>query len=244
MVHIMFNMESMVAEWKGNSRNSFRIVAFGSSNTELFLHSEGRHNWVDWLNITLRQHIGRNVSVINQGVCGDTTDELLDRFDRDILPLSPQVVIITIGGNDTSRGFTFEHYYNNLKAICTKCLRNNFLPILQTYYCPFYEESPAGFKERFESFVAANRSLSKEMELPIIDQYSHFEPLYSNKRQLYKGMMRDMLHLNHYGNAVMGTIAARFFRLSDPDMPEDIRNEVMLYLDEIMKHYCTRGYNE
>ncbi|MDF2988579.1 MAG: hydrolase family protein [Eubacterium sp.] len=231
----MYNIASMVAAWKEDRRNSFRIVAFGSSNTELFLHSEGRHNWVDWLNITLRQHIGRNVSVINQGVCGDTTEELLDRFERDVLPLSPRIVLITIGGNDASRGFAFEHYYNNLKIICTKCLQNSFLPILQTYYCPFFEESPEGFKDSFESFVAANRALSKEMELPLIDQYSHFEPLYSNKRQLYRGMMRDMLHLNYYGNAVMGTIAARFFELPDPDLPEDIRKEVMLYLEEIMQ---------
>lgn len=233
----MTDLSKIIQKFNEMPEKSYRIVAFGSSNTELFWHSGGRHNWVDWLNINIRHNIGKNILIINQGICGETSEDLLRRFERDVLPLSPEIVIVTIGGNDAARGFTYDQYYSNIKEICTKLIEKKIQPVLQTYYCPLYEEFLEGYKEAFESFVEANRAVAEEMELPLIDQYSYFEPLYTNERKEYGKLMLDMLHVNHIGNMIMGIIASRYFGLPDPNIPEDINTEVQTMFEKILYYY-------
>lgn len=75
----------IIQQWKEQPDKSYRVIAFGSSNTELSWSNNGRHNWVDWLSINLRDSIGHHVSVVNQGIGGETSDHLLARIDRDVL---------------------------------------------------------------------------------------------------------------------------------------------------------------
>ena len=158
----MQDVAEMINRWKESQDESFRVVAFGSSNTELSWWSNGRHNWVDWLYINFRANIGRNVTVINQGIGGDTTQLLLNRIDRDVLSFGPSMVIVTIGGNDAAKGISLEQYKENLERICSIIQKNNALPVLQTYYCPIYEDGIEGFEKLFEGFVQANRDISKK----------------------------------------------------------------------------------
>ena len=46
---------------------------------------------------------GRNYTVVNAGVSGDTTSEALDRFDRTLVP-GTRILILAIGANDGLRG--------------------------------------------------------------------------------------------------------------------------------------------
>lgn len=46
---------------------------------------------------------GRNYTVVNAGVSGDTSSEALDRFDRALVP-GTKIVILAIGANDGLRG--------------------------------------------------------------------------------------------------------------------------------------------
>jgi lysophospholipase L1-like esterase len=57
--------------------------------------------------------------VINAGVPGDTTAEALRRLERDVLDLSPAVVLVTLGGNDLKNGVAVETAHRNLKRIVT-----------------------------------------------------------------------------------------------------------------------------
>jgi lysophospholipase L1-like esterase len=79
-----------------------RIVAVGSSNTAKGYHCDGQYNWVDWLDVGLSQWWGRKHITINAGVSGQTCRQCLDRFDRDVALFQPNVVIVTVGGNDAS----------------------------------------------------------------------------------------------------------------------------------------------
>jgi lysophospholipase L1-like esterase len=237
----MVDLSKMIQGWKNTTDTSIRIVAFGSSNTELFWHSAGRHNWVDWLNINIREHIGRHVLVINQGICGDTTEDLLNRLERDVLSLSPRIAIVTIGGNDSSRSFSYDYFYGNLKEICRCISDKGILPVLQTYYCPLYEDYPETFRPVFESFAAANRKLAAELDIPLVDNYSFFEPLYSADRTLYRRLMRDGLHVNYIGNYIMGTIASRAFGLPDPQVPEDTGDEIRYVFKKMTGNFIGPG---
>jgi lysophospholipase L1-like esterase len=221
----MADLKPLAEEWKSNPDKPVHLIAYGSSNTELSWHSLGRHNWVDWLNCSLRGYVGKQVSLINQGVCGDTTDSLLQRLKRDVLSFSPMMVLITIGGNDAGTGMAPEKFESNLRILCQQLLERNILPVIQSYYCPLYDEMPKEF-EVFPFLIEIDRKLASEFQVPLIDQYRYFEPMYRKIPEKYKTLFKDGLHLNPLGNAVMGIIAVRYFGLPDPVLPPDMEASI------------------
>ena len=55
--------------------------------------------------------------VINAGVPGDSTARALKRLQRDVLSRSPDMVLITLGGNDLKNGIAKDIAFKNLKRI-------------------------------------------------------------------------------------------------------------------------------
>ena len=55
--------------------------------------------------------------VINTGLPGDTTASALQRLERDVLSKDPDIVLITLGGNDFLNGVSKEVTFSNLKKI-------------------------------------------------------------------------------------------------------------------------------
>ena len=208
-------LKNLVSQWKDNPQKPIRVVAFGSSNTELHWHSLGHFNWFSWLSSAMREWIGRHITTINSGIGGETSKDLLKRIDRDVLSFNPDIVIITIGGNDTWKDLTIQEYQDFLTQTIEKIKDIKALPVLQTYYCLLYNQMDKVF-QRFPEIVEVNRKLSKEMEIPLIDQYKYFSPFYENNPKNYTKIMLDGLHVNPLGNAIMGIIACRSFLLPDP----------------------------
>jgi lysophospholipase L1-like esterase len=215
----------LLDQWKVQTDRAFRICTFGSSNTELSFANNGRHNWVDWFYINLRQEIGSHVTVTNLGIGGETTINLLDRIERDVKPHQPALVIVTIGGNDANHEMPVKEYTERLKKICSLILQYQAIPVLQTYYCPVYHLSNDNFQTLFEAYMQVNRELSQEFGIPLIDQYAFFEPFYRSEPDEYEKLMRDWLHVNYLGNLVMAQVISRAFGLSFIPIPDDIANE-------------------
>lgn len=211
----MLTLKEITREWRKQKEKGVRVIAFGSSNTELHWHSLGRHNWFTWLGCSIRQKIGRHVTPINQGISGETADDLLKRIERDVIAYSPNLVIVTIGGNDANMGIPVERYRENMNLIVEKIQKIGAVPVLQTYYCPLYEKMSEPF-QRFPEFVEVNRTLASEKEIPLIDQYKFFSAFYENDRENYSKLMLDGLHVNPIGNTIMGIIACRSFNVPDP----------------------------
>lgn len=214
-----------IQQWAKQTDQAFRVCAFGSSNTELSFVNNGRHNWVDWFQINLRNEIGKHVSVTNLGIGGETTVELLGRIERDVRPIQPSLVIVTIGGNDAVREMPVELYTERLRTICSLISEYQAIPVLQTYYCPMYHQGPPQFEERFQANMQANRDLSSELGLQLVDQYAFFEPLYRKYPEDYEKLMRDWLHVNHLGNLAMGQWISDCFGLPLLPVPEDMKAE-------------------
>ena len=123
-----------ITAWsKRNEGNSFRIkkparfCAIGDSIT----HGGGSisvppstaiYNWETYCKVPVK----------NLGKSGDTTDDILERFDRDVLPFKPEVLFIMAGVNDYRSGIFGWHSVMNLKAIKEKCLQNTIKPVFIT----------------------------------------------------------------------------------------------------------------
>ena len=233
----MQTLESLIDEWKQDRQKPIRVIAFGSSNTELHWHSLGHFNWFSWLSSAMREWIGRHITTINSGIGGETSKDLLKRINRDVLSFNPDLVIITIGGNDAWKGLTFQEYQSFLTQAVEKINEIKAIPVLQTYYCLLYNQMDKVF-QRFPQIVEVNRNLSNELKIPLIDQYKYFSPFYENDPNTYSDLMLDGLHVNPIGNAIMGIIASRLFYLPDPIFSDkSFWNKVKEYLLKMGKYF-------
>ena len=68
----------------------------------------------------------------NIGLSGDTTAHMIERFERDVLPFQPEVLIILGGLNDIRGGATAEEVIANLKILREKCEANGITPYIGT----------------------------------------------------------------------------------------------------------------
>ena len=72
------------------------------------------------------------VPIKNLGHSGDTTADMLARFDRDVLPFAPRVLIIMGGVNDYRSGVYGAQTVRNLAALGEKCRAHGITPIFLT----------------------------------------------------------------------------------------------------------------
>ena len=76
------------------------IVAIGSSSTQGVGASDQAHTYPALLAEDLRRRWPRlAVTVVNKGIGGETAEQMLARFPRDVLPYHPQLVIWQTGSN-------------------------------------------------------------------------------------------------------------------------------------------------
>ena len=118
---------------KRNRKEPIRICAFGSSNTQRF--DFGMH-WFDYLELGFKTTYGPSSAwTLNAGVCGDTTDGLRMRIESDVLSFHPDLVILTIGGNDSCRSKEIppERFLGNLLALHRRLTKAGSDVFFQTY---------------------------------------------------------------------------------------------------------------
>lgn len=185
-----------------------RILALGSSNTERAYHCEGRHNWFDWLDVGLRGHFGRKHICINAGVSGETTAQMLERFQRDVALFSPHLVFITGGGNDSNpeHSVTPGRFRDNLLELVRRTRDLDALPVLQTYYA-FDVERMQGEEEwaaRFPLFMQVTRDAAAEASTYLIDHLARWERLRRSDVGAFRSLMRDPKHVAPSGNLLIG----------------------------------------
>lgn len=196
-----------------DKRDTLRIVLFGASNTDRYM--AGTH-WGDVLHLGLRYTYFKPVWVINSGAVGNNTREALARFDRDVKSFSPDVVIITLGGNDcdtTPGKFVPEAEYRaNLREIARRVEECGALPVFQTYYKMDIAAMEPDRAKGFLKNMDIVREEAAKNNWPLIDQYKLFDQLDENTFR-YKYMLNAM-HVNEQGNILIGFEVLRHFGLN------------------------------
>ena len=88
------------------------LICFGDSLTEGVIGAA----YVD----ILREQLPAAVRVINAGINGDTTINLLRRLKRDVAPYRPDLVVILVGLNDLTTAYgrrSNRAYYRCIKRV-------------------------------------------------------------------------------------------------------------------------------
>ncbi len=73
-----------------------------------------------------------DLPILNLGFSGNTVESMLARFDADVIPFKPQILIIMGGVNNIRAGDSADQVIQVLSQIRDKCLTNKITPIFVT----------------------------------------------------------------------------------------------------------------
>lgn len=152
------------------------------------------------------------VRVTNSGISGNTSRDLLRRFERDVTALSPDWVAICIGINDVWRQFdcaaipelsvTPEEYRENLIKMldmvqACETVKGTFL--LTPYYMEPERKDP--MRARMDMYVDICRELAKACDCILVD----FQAMYDRFFQFRHSscIAWDRVHPNRIGATLM-----------------------------------------
>jgi lysophospholipase L1-like esterase len=161
------------------------LICFGDSLTEGVIGA----SYVD----LLRERLPARVRVINAGINGDTTINLLRRVDRDVVPYRPDLIVILVGLNDLAT--TYGHssgrpYYWLVKQIHRKLPPQVFARLYRQLIATLRSRTGAQLalctlttlSERpddpshvqVDAYSTVIRALAEQEQLPLIDLRAAF----------------------------------------------------------------------
>ena len=156
----------------------------------------------------------RYVRVTNSGISGNTSRDLLARWQRDVLDLSPQYVSICIGINDVWRQFDSpaipdgqvspEEYERNLTEMSESLSGRVKGVVLMTPY--YMEPNEADWmRARMDEYGAICRVLAEKFGATLVDVQAMFNEYFKYRHSSY--IAWDRVHPNQIG----ATLIARTF---------------------------------
>lgn len=163
----------------------------------------------------------KRIRITNSGISGNTSRDLLERFDRDVVNLNPDWVSICIGINDVWRQFdspampdvavsTDEYRENVEKMILSVKGKVKGIFILTPYYMePNMEDK---MRKRMEDYVVICRELAEKHNCILVDFQKMYDEYCLKRHSSY--IAWDRVHPNQIGATLM---AREFLKKCDFD---------------------------
>lgn len=172
-----------------------RVVFMGDSITELWARDPGGF-------LSSEGNVGR-------GIGGQTTPQMLLRFQQDVVALKPAVVVINGGTNDIAGNTgpsTLEMIEDNLKSMAQLGAANGIKVVL-TSVTPAYDYPWKRGLAPAEKVVALNDWIKDYCARTGCVYADYFSPMSDEKHGLKEGLSRDGIHPTPAGYAIMTPIA-------------------------------------
>ncbi|HLK56254.1 MAG TPA: SGNH/GDSL hydrolase family protein [Chthonomonadaceae bacterium] len=194
-----------------------RIVCLGDSITQGG-EGPGGYAWLfrHYLNALYPQ---QNIEVLNAGISGHKSTDMLARFQRDVLDKKPDMVTISVGVNDVWHGFYDNHplgdgprgvppdaYRKNVEEMITMAEQANVkVVVLSTTV--IHEELDNRENAKIAGYNAALRDLAHKHKALFVDYQKPFQALINTYRKQTGArdnlLTVDGVHMNALGNKVM-----------------------------------------
>jgi len=155
-----------------SDKQAMRIVCLGDSITYGFPWGPS----VSWVEM-LREALG--CEVINKGINGNTTGDMLNRFDRAVVKNNPTHLIMMGGINDVITGESFDRIVWNLREMTEKA-REAGIKIILGLPTAIDDEYYEKLVERIRQWM---RNYAHEQDLKIIDFAAAFYDDYGRLRK-------------------------------------------------------------
>lgn len=155
------------------------------------------------------------VPVKNLGRSGDTTAMMLERFDNDVLPFRPKVLLILGGVNDIREGTKAEDVIKNLTAIREKCLANDIKPVFvaitsmnpQIIRATLTDGDWKSERDKLNKWINSN-DYCLDFNVKLNDEQGYLDIEYTP----------DGLHPNLRGKQIMGETISEYLQEAFPDL--------------------------
>ena len=200
-----------------------RIVFAGDSVTDMgSLNPVGEGHWnnIENLgrsyvrvieNLLITCYPERKIRVTNSGISGNTSRDLLERFDRDVVGLNPDWVSICIGINDVWRQFDSpeipdghvypDEYESNMRTMIEKSKGAGVKGIF--ILSPYFMEPQKGdwMRAKMDEYTAICEKLSKEYGCTFVNFQAVYDRFLSVR---YSAEIAwDRIHPNQIGATLM-----------------------------------------
>ena len=159
--------------------------------------------------------------IVDRGISGQTSAQMLVRFWPDVIALHPQIVQILAGTNDIAgnTGPTTEQYYeDDIRAMVTLArahhihvIIGSMPPALRFWWAPKYH--PAAEIRRLNAWL---RGYARRHHLRFVDYYAH---LVGPGGRFRRSLSNDGVHPNRNGFRVMTALARKAINAPWPRSP-------------------------
>jgi acyl-CoA thioesterase-1 len=187
-----------------------RVVALGDSLTAGFRSdgldedARGSTPYTDFLTDQISRDFPSNsssIEIINKGLVGELSEQMVARFDSDVVRLSPRVVIILGGSNDLGWGLAPRSILRNLSTMYRLSREYEIMPVACTV------PSILGYDEGIPPRIVLNRLLQehcREIGIRCVDVFRATVDRDTNR--LAWQYSSDGLHLNSDGYRRIGAV--------------------------------------
>lgn len=161
-------------------------------------------------NILLAQNPMYNLRIYNTGIGGNTTRDLKVRWQKDVIDLKPDILIMLIGINDIWRkhepGRMAEHvgldeYIENVKAMIEQaCLRDTQIALLEPFMFCEDENNPM-FLDTLEYGASLERLASRYMNITFIPMQKIISSEFNGSD--FKRLSDDMVHPKRWAHCLL-----------------------------------------
>jgi acyl-CoA thioesterase I len=170
------------------------IVAIGSSSTQGVGASEQARTYPALLAEELRRRWPRlAVTVVNKGVGGETAEQMLARFTRDVLPYRPQLVIWQTGSNEALVSQDVQGYENTVREGIARLKATDVDVVLMD---PQYAPRVLG-RPQHQTIVDTIRRVANDLNVAVFQRFAVMRQwVTSGEYRMEDILSRDQLHMN------------------------------------------------
>jgi lysophospholipase L1-like esterase len=153
---------------------------------------------------------------LSRGIGGQTTPQMVLRFQQDVVDLKPRVVVINGGTNDIAGNTgpsTLKMIEDNLKSM-TEIAQANGIRVVLTSITPAFDYPWRKGLEPAEKIMAVNKWMQDFCQSKNCVYADYFTPLADAKHGMREGLSVDGVHPTEAGYRIMSPVAEQAIALA------------------------------
>lgn len=205
-----------------NDSKPLKWIFTGDSITHGAKHTHGFRSYPEIFEERIRWEMKRMRDIIiNTGISGNTTQDILDDFDWRIGQFNPEVVSLMIGTNDceSTRNISLDVFEYNLDNLVDLIRGLEAIPVFQTPNIIIKDMAPK--RKRLSEYVSVMQKLASEKEVILIDNYTFWQNKIQHKGEaaIFKILLNDPLHPNGEGHSEIARLMFKELSIFDANAP-------------------------
>jgi acyl-CoA thioesterase I len=201
-------------------KDPLKWVFTGDSITAGVEHTHGYRSYPEVFSERVRWEMKRSRDqIINTGISGNTTRNIIEDFDWRIKQFSPAVVSLMIGTNDCAKGrnINLQLFNKNLDYLVNGIRASGAIPILHTPNLIIKDKAP----ERSDLYQYAEviKRIAEDKKIILVDNWKYWKQAISQTSQarVFKEWLNDPLHPNGAGHLEIARLMFRELGIFNAD---------------------------